>query len=75
MEDIRNIYFDLVKNLYPYIECYEDLDKSISLNEMLYNLIEISKNNLNPIDDKEDLNKVLTLIDLFQGLGIKPTTI
>ncbi len=42
---------------------------------MLYNLIEIKKNNFDYID--KDImtlyNRFKTLIDIFQALGIKPT--
>jgi len=73
MADIRKLYFDLIDSIYPYAECYEDIDRNMTESEMLYNLIEMNKDMLKDEDTKEDRNKINTLIELFQALGIKPT--
>mgnify|MGYP003571273082 CR=1 FL=1 len=73
MADIRKLYFDLIDSIYPYAECYEDIDRNMTESEMLYNLIEMNKDMLKDEDTKEDRNRINTLIELFQALGIKPT--
>lgn len=73
MADIRKLYFDLIDSIYPYAECYEDIDRNMTESEMLYNLIEMNKDMLKDEDTKEDRNRINTLIEVFQALGIKPT--
>ena len=77
MADIRKLYFDLIDDIYPYAECYEDIDRNMSESEMLYNLCCISQLNFTfPIEDedvKQDYNRIMTLIDLLTILGFKPS--
>ena len=75
MADIRKLYFDLIDSIYPYAECYEDIDRNMSESEMLYNLIEMKKDMINDSDTIEDRNRINTLIELFRALGIKPIEI
>ena len=75
MADIRKLYFDLIDDIYPYAECYEDIDRNMSESEMLYNLIEMEKDMINDSDTIEDRNRINTLIELFRALGIKPIEI
>ena len=57
------------------VECYEDIDRNMSESEMLYNLIEMEKDMLKDAETIEDRNRINTLIELFQALGIKPIEI
>lgn len=71
--ELRKLYFDFIDFLDPYHED-EEPDKDEELSEMLYNLIEIRKDwNFEP--GTEEHNRISTLIELFQALGVKPCTI
>lgn len=72
MADIRKLYKELLTDLYPYTE----IDFNIPDSGMLYNLIEIKKDieKSGDMTDNElikDINRINTLIDIFQVLGIK----
>lgn len=69
MADIKKLYIDLITDYDPYTDINELLNSSPS--EMLYNMIEIQRNNINSIDDKAIVNRFNTLIELFKALGIK----
>lgn len=73
MADIKKLYIELIQDYDPFEDITEH--EHLNNNQMLYNLIEIKKNNFNYID-KSTLtiyNRFKTLIDIFQALGIKPT--
>lgn len=69
MADLKSLYIDLIGSLYPYEEIPET--DTLSINEMLYNLIEISKNNfdLSIEENIKDFNRVNTLIDVFRCIN------
>jgi hypothetical protein len=69
MADIKKLYIDLITDYDPYTDINELLNSSPS--EMLYNMIEIQRNNIESIDDKAIINRFNTLIELFKALGIK----
>ena len=69
MADIKKLYIDLITDYDPYTDINELLNSSPS--EMLYNMIEIQRNNIDSIDDKAIVNRFNTLIELFKALGIK----
>lgn len=69
MADIKKLYIDLITDYDPYTDINELLNSSPS--EMLYNMIEIQRNNIESIDDKSIVNRFNTLIELFKALGIK----
>ncbi len=69
MADIKKLYIDLITDYDPYADINELLNSSPS--EMLYNMIEIQRNNIESIDDKAIINRFNTLIELFKALGIK----
>ena len=69
MADIKKLYIDLITDYDPYIDINELLNNSPS--EMLYNMIEIQRNNIASIDDKAIVNRFNTLIEIFKALGIK----
>ncbi len=69
MADIKKLYIDLITDYDPYTDINELLNSSPS--EMLYNMIEIQRNNIESIDDKAIINRFYTLIELFKALGIK----
>lgn len=75
MADIRKMYFDLVSDIYPYAECYDESPNGKETeSEMLYNLINMRNDFVFPVDDdmKTDFNRINTLIDIFTSLSIKP---
>ena len=67
MKDLKALYIELINSLYP----YEEIPENLSGKEMLYNLIEISKNNfdLSIEENRKDFNRVITLIDVFRYLN------
>jgi hypothetical protein len=69
MADIKKLYIDLITDYDPYTDINELLNSSPS--EMLYNMIEIQRNNIESIDDEAIVNRFNTLIELFKALGIK----
>jgi len=69
MADIKKLYIDLITDYDPYTDINELLNSSPS--EMLYNMTEIQRNNIESIDDKSIVNRFNTLIELFKALGIK----
>lgn len=69
MADIKKMYIDLITDYDPYTDINDLLNSSPS--EMLYNMIEIQRNNIESIDDKAIVNRFNTLIELFKALGIK----
>lgn len=69
MADIKKLYIDLITDYDPYTDINELLNSSPS--EMLYNMMEIQRNNIESIDDKAIVNRFNTLIELFKALGIK----
>lgn len=69
MADIKKLYIDLITDYDPYTDINELLNNSPS--EMLYNMMEIQRNNIESIDDKAIVNRFNTLIELFKALGIK----
>lgn len=65
MADIRKLYIEFIEMLDP----YEDIEphKSLSINGMLYNLMEIKKNwDIEPA--APEYNRLNTLIELFSIL-------
>lgn len=69
MADIKKLYIDLITDYDPYTDINELLNSSPS--EMLYNMMEIQRNNIESIDDEAIVNRFNTLIELFKALGIK----
>ena len=69
MADIKKLYIDLITDYDPYTDINELLNSSPS--EMLYNMMEIQRNNIESIDDEAMVNRFNTLIELFKALGIK----
>lgn len=76
MADIRKLYFDLLNDYDPFHE-NEEVDYNISESQMLYNLLEIKKNNGIENYDNEQEKKIyyrfISLINVMQLLGIKPS--
>lgn len=72
MADIKQLYFELIQDYNPFEDMNEH--KNLNLSEMLYNLIEIKKNNFDfiDLDTMKIYNRFTTLIDIFTSLGIKP---
>jgi hypothetical protein len=70
--DIKQLYFELIQDYDPYEDISEH--KKLTVSQMLYNLIEIKKNNFDFIDleTMKIYNRFTTLIDIFTSLGIKP---
>lgn len=73
MADIKQLYFELIQDYNPFEDMNEH--KNINLSQMLYNLIEIKKNNFDfiDLDTMKIYNRFTTLIDIFESLGIKPS--
>ena len=69
MADIKKMYIDLITDYDPYTDINELLNSSPS--EMLYNMMEIQRNNIESINDEAIVNRFNTLIELFKALGIK----
>lgn len=72
MADIKQLYFELIQDYNPFEDISEH--EKLTASQMLYNLIEIKKNNFDYIDleTMKIYNRFTTLIDIFTSLGIKP---
>lgn len=67
MADIKKLYLELITDYDPFTDINEH--KKLELCEMLYNLEEIKKNDLEESDDYILINRFNTLIELFHVLG------
>ena len=72
MNDIKIRYFDLLSDYDPFLEVSEH--ENFTPSQMLYNLIEIRKNNFDYIDKDtfELLKRFDALIEYMKSQGIKP---
>ena len=73
MYHLKQIYLDLIADYDPFTDISEHTN--LTCGQMLYNLIEIKKNNFDFIDlDTMKLyDRFTTLIYLFESLGFKPS--
>lgn len=73
MADMRTLYDDLLDDIYPYRETYDEGSTGEETpDEMLYNLVCVTMNNFEPYEagDEIYLGRLNKLIDTFVKSGV-----